>query len=1648
MKTSWSDTEELFYERLIAGYLDIAEAVERDWLRDKVQAKFKSPACQFVLIIGEPGAGKSSLMCALARQNPDWLRYFIRSDSTLPLSGGDAASLFFRIGHQFAHRRPDLFDPKLLKIEVEQQIESAGPDARIVGVKIDDLQVSPFYRTAIRVQQHVAGLSGGLTGVELSRATLEPRLLELGTISHLALLDPAKALARKSTGENVVVMIDALDEVLGTAGGATILDWLETAPALPPNLRFVLSSRPSERLNTLLGLRAEAVQVITIDGKSAEVSQDVRAFATRLFAEDAFAAQIEDKDLDIERAVTALQSASKGNFAYLVTYARAIRVALEAGDVEEVSELLSFASMPSGLFDLYADFARRMRRQIEAMGQLEIAEPRGPEDELSPAWEGVGARMLAVLSVAFGPLTPNQLVALGGIRAFESSVRSVLRVLQPFLEKVEGGWSLFHPSLAEFLTCDAQNKAPDVAVNAKEWHRRIIRHYRGYGSWDEVDWQQVDTYGLMHVAAHIAASDDDPAAGIVLVTAGLRAASQARFGNDLAFVRMLNTLRDRLRSDGTTAQALVDGLFMQIANYGLRQCASDLAPAVFGLMARMGEVEDALARSDVLEPGLRKFRSVEAIRECTPPELRDKLGPLDGVELLVGAAAEVPVTSGPIVGALGYELGMCLKDAAVAMVPFDFDRAMALGEKADDHERVVKAVDAVRAAAAATADPAEAKALIEQMSTRVLESAVLAAERASSGGDRDALIALAVDNLDEEGQTPPYREAARLLVLLDDAGQASAQGQHLKEILAAAARQKLPDDTSWGEINAAVAAAETLRGFDDDLAHRLMARSTLTDEEADTLATSALVRAAGVWIDWGKEAEARRCLEQALTIYRDLGWYGPAGDIAEAAGVAARIDPAWGEALADEAMALIKEAALSPEPDDRGRLNSRLSSVVAAFRENDIERALTAARWSTGDWVHGGPWDSEGGQGGIALIALDIADTDPKRASALLEECLAHARVTVQLGRYHATQTSSHLYHPSHDVETPSSGTMQAAMVSSYIHNFISYWQSGRDWRFFQSPADVLRSLEAPFPDTSSWARAFAAGLAALATTNPARAFEQATWIADPCERLVALAAICAAAKANDTADPLMNSALSATKASMTRYEAQVTPEAMERAPMLAYLNPAFRAGLEAALALQPDNTVRDFLPERDSATWYLHLALEATAVFDELLTHAALPGDTAELAQSINNVAEAFSKQDPVVGGLIDFAGTVALARRDGTAADERQTRLPSSTLKLRAQIARLLIEPPGKTGYAQACLELLDGADEEVSVLDRACLAAAALDVVTSANESGDALVNWGLAQLEGAPSLLAAHGLTALAPYADDAQGRLLLLRALREALEIGNQYLRADAMAGMLPGMIALNDTRLITETMEWLLDESWYALMDGFRRAMPCIVQTLSEDGIERMDEALRRAQSLLAPEGEGSQPDAHFDGVLLPQERAQLAAARAEALEVIECYLETFLTDADLGPGLKWVQDARLGTPDPDDQSFHALRGRHTGLSVWLAEPDQTIWRIVDIRMLFDNPEAAATYHQERLLANSEGHPPVDGTRPVGQECHVFGGTQPLPVPGLEMTAFFYVFRVGCIVSKLFVAQGTDTTVPLTPDKVAGIADVIVRRIQDAGFDG
>ena len=260
------ESADVFAEALVASYVDDPRFVPRPWLLNQVQAALDEPQARFVLLTGEPGSGKSALMAHLGRLHAERPRYFLRRDSMAALQGGDARTFLFAVGHQLAHLHPSLFDPRRLEVVVRQRAESIASGGQMIGIKVKDLQASPFYATALEVTQSGGALEGEMVGISAARVTLEPRLLDLSNLQYLALLDPAEALFEQDPNARIVILLDALDEVRYGLRGENVLSWLAACPPLPANVRIVLTSRPDpDLLGSFRRAKASELQELSID---------------------------------------------------------------------------------------------------------------------------------------------------------------------------------------------------------------------------------------------------------------------------------------------------------------------------------------------------------------------------------------------------------------------------------------------------------------------------------------------------------------------------------------------------------------------------------------------------------------------------------------------------------------------------------------------------------------------------------------------------------------------------------------------------------------------------------------------------------------------------------------------------------------------------------------------------------------------------------------------------------------------------------------------------------------------------------------------------------------------------------------------------------------------------------------------------------------------------------------------------------------------------------------------------------------------------------------------------------------------------------------------------------------------------------------
>ncbi len=516
-----STKDDLFNLDLIRSYVNKElnpRFVERHWLKQQVEDKLADPDCRFLLLTAEPGAGKSAFMAWLAHQHPNWCRYFIRRDQRTPLGDAGSYSFLLQVGFQLAATYPDLFKQEQIKIVVEQRIGTAT-NSEIVGAEIAKMFASPFYEKIIQIQQQVThSKDTNITGVRVGEFYATERDLPLENLQFMALFDPANAMMKQVQEAvdhpqcQIVVLVDALDELRYQDSELSLLKWLTNCPELPANLRFVLTCRPDDDLlRAFRGTQQGRIQEISIAEEDPDVIQDLTLY-TRLLIEtpevnQTLSEMCQDLDEFTHQAITK----ANGNFGYLGAIGRAVDEAIRQNQQELLREILKLSELPDTLQDLYAFFLSKIKDAV-AKETVRVEDAEG-KIGFVPVWPAVYKPILGILSVALEPLTPTQIQRLGFIQAEFDYVTGAIEKLQQFLDQLGNCYRLYHRTLPEFFTSSKTKERTDYSycyVDAVEQNQRIVNFYQaGAKSWAEVDLKKIaeDDYGRRHLAQHLVKGD-------------------------------------------------------------------------------------------------------------------------------------------------------------------------------------------------------------------------------------------------------------------------------------------------------------------------------------------------------------------------------------------------------------------------------------------------------------------------------------------------------------------------------------------------------------------------------------------------------------------------------------------------------------------------------------------------------------------------------------------------------------------------------------------------------------------------------------------------------------------------------------------------------------------------------------------------------------------------------------------------------------------------------------------------------------------------------------------------------------------------------------------------------------------------------------
>jgi len=488
------------FSDLITRYT--VDFIGREWLEKQLEALLEKSDIRFVVLIGEPGIGKTAFMANLAAKHPGWPRYFLRRDSRELLRSGDAKTFLLTIGGQLASLYPQLFRPENLNVTVRQRIESLEQGGSAIGIRIDELKVSPFHNVALYVEQEIRRVKGEVTGLEIGRLVGDARLLDLADLESLALLTPAGMLRGIDPSGRIVILLDALDELRYNPAEQDILQMLRGLTELPENIRFIISTRPEAFLQPLLD-RRDCCHLKLDKQLQSNLEDDLRAYAQVAFTDFDGESSLRQLGLDPTTYIQKLLSKANRNFLFMRSVVTEIREVLKyPAQKEKLEALLRIEQLPTDLAQLYNYFLSNIVDLVKQHGFGESA------------WRTHVKPLLSILAVAREPLSNDQLAAFTGLK--KEDVRDLLHELRQFVVSVEGKrtFQLYHASFAEHIFDEENN--PDYWVESPWAHERIINRYlQIWGRMDRrlpelknPDRRDIDEgYGLRHLATHLSAGN-------------------------------------------------------------------------------------------------------------------------------------------------------------------------------------------------------------------------------------------------------------------------------------------------------------------------------------------------------------------------------------------------------------------------------------------------------------------------------------------------------------------------------------------------------------------------------------------------------------------------------------------------------------------------------------------------------------------------------------------------------------------------------------------------------------------------------------------------------------------------------------------------------------------------------------------------------------------------------------------------------------------------------------------------------------------------------------------------------------------------------------------------------------------------------------
>lgn len=526
----------------------------RQWVFSEINRWLASAeGSRYLIITGEPGIGKTAIAAQLTQLC-------------------DLAAAHFCIA-----RQNDTIDPLNFVRSLSHQLMRFDGFAQAITEE---------QGTYISGQASSEQNSGSVIGVYIN--TLVVKASSPVVAFNRIVADPLRRFCAGRSIRQLVILIDALDEAVQLQGAETILDLLANQQNLPPQVRFLLTTRPDDQV-----LRNfEKAQVLLLNAEADENIRDLRTYIhQQVEMSQPLQKQLKTHGIDPQTLIDRAIIASQGNFLYLAFLLPAIATSNHPLQVTN--------TLPEGLDGIYRELLRlRIGKNLSS-------------------WRTSYRPLLGVLATAQAPLTQDQLVQFTRLR--EQEVEDVLQDLQEFLDPAyarEEQYLLYHQSIADFLRVKKQ--AMEFHINLTPVHEMIVNFYRGFAlTWEEVKWDETDDYGLRYLPSHLYALSDSEAYRQGLYTLLCRPYMEQknlRYGSHQLFAE--DVLLAIKVAGSENPPDVIQEARGSLLYATLGSLSTNVPPVALGVLAQEGQLSKAQGLAALMQDPLNQSRAYQLIGEA------------------------------------------------------------------------------------------------------------------------------------------------------------------------------------------------------------------------------------------------------------------------------------------------------------------------------------------------------------------------------------------------------------------------------------------------------------------------------------------------------------------------------------------------------------------------------------------------------------------------------------------------------------------------------------------------------------------------------------------------------------------------------------------------------------------------------------------------------------------------------------------------------------------------------------------------------------------------------------------------------------------------------------------------------------------------